>query len=232
MLFSKLRRRLDDYTHLVMFDLATHVTGICVWDIAAHRPTITMVIQVPTNVESSVATLDSQLDKLFTTLWANGLRPETALISQEAMPTQMGRGGSTVQTFLSLARSHAVLELYAAHHGLVMYDEVGVYPVTTHAYLRRLLSLPQDVKVDTALIRRYVEDTYGLANLTLDESDAVFLAQTFVDVKFNQDIQDAIRATKRHLKELKQSHRIEELRRELDRLATLKTVEPKDKEGP
>ena len=57
-----------------------------------------------------------------------------------------------------------------------MYDEVGVYPVTTHAYLRRLLSLPQDVKVDKALIRRYVEDTYGLANLTLDESDAVFLA--------------------------------------------------------
>lgn len=97
----------------------------------------------------------------------------------------MGRGSSTVQTFLSLARSHAVLELYAARHGLAMYDEIGVYPVTTHAYLRRILSLPKETKVDKALIRKYVADTYNFTNLTFDESDAAFLAQTFVDVKFN-----------------------------------------------
>lgn len=127
-----------------------------------------------------------------------------------------------MQTFLSLARSHAVLELYAAHHGLAMYDGVGVYPVTTHAYLRRILSLPKEAKVDKALIRQYVADTYNFTNLTFDESDAVFLAQTFVDVKFNQDIQDAMRAIKRRLKELKQPHRIEELHHELERLASLK----------
>lgn len=213
-----------------MFDLATRVTGVCVWDITAHRPTITMVIQVPATAESDVVALDGQLDKMFTTLWNSGLCPETTLISQEAMPTQMGRGGSTVQTFLSLARSHAVLELYALRHGLAIYDAVGVYPVTTHAYLRRLLGWPKTAKVDKTAIRQYVYDTYGYTNLTFDESDAVFLAQTFVDVKFNQDVQDGIRAVKRHMKELKQSHRITELQSELARLEGLKVALPGEKE--
>lgn len=95
-----------------MFDLASKITGVCLWDLTAGRPLQTFVLKVPDNVELGAAALYTQIDSLFNNLTRDGLDPSSLLVCKEAMPTQLHGGASTVQTFVALARSHAILDLY------------------------------------------------------------------------------------------------------------------------
>jgi len=218
----KFQKGLEEYTHLVMFDLATRVSGVCVWDIREQRPLFTTVLRVKEGVELPAASLYEELDKLFADIENRGIDLKNILIYQEAMPAQVSGGNSTVQTFISLARSHAILDLYTFVKGLAVYDYTGVFPVSTHAYLRRILGRERTEKVTKQDILSYVKEKYDLESLTFDESDAVFLAETFINVKWNKDLQEEIRDIKRHIKELVDPKRIAVLKKEQGRLAGLK----------
>lgn len=204
-----------------MFDLASKITGVCLWDLVAERPIETTILKVPDNTELGVAALYEQIAALFTKLNA---REDVSklLVCKEAMPTQLHGGASTVQTFIALARSHAILDLYTQQHGLAMYDYVGVYPISTHAYLRRLLNLEAGQKIDKKDIQAFVAREYDLPALSFDEADAVFLAKTFVDVKWDKDLTERVREIGRHIKTLKDPHRIAALKHEQEMLNALK----------
>ena len=59
---------------------------------------------------------------------------------------------------------------------------------------------------------------------TLDETDAVFLAKTLCEVKWNNDVDERVREEKRHRKTLKAAHAIDAVDKEIERLKDLKIV--------
>ena len=216
----KFQNPIENYSHLIMFDLATRVTGVCIWDISTQRPIYTNVIRVADNAELPVVSLYNELDRFFKKV-EEELHIDLAkvLIYQEAMPAQLRGGSSTVQTFISLARSHAILDLYTSQHGLAIYDYSGVYPVSTHSYLRKTMGLDNKYKIDKQYIKDYIEIKYDLRYLSYDEADAILLAETFINSKWDKDIDEEMRNIRKHIKDLKDSHRIESLQKELDRLS-------------
>lgn len=220
-MYIKGKESLNKYKYLVMFDLASKVTGVCLWDLQKNEPLQTGVLKIDTSVGLPVASLYDALDKYFDAI-GQVVPLEEVLVYKEAMPTQLRGGSSTVQTFIALARSHAVLDLYLDQHNMVSYDVTGIYPASTHAYFKHIKGLGVADKVDKQMINEYVRERYEIDELTLDESDAVFLAETFVMSKWNRDIDELVREVKRHKKTLKASHAINECNNKIELLLSLK----------
>ena len=200
----KFKHSITDYKYLVMFDLASKITGVCVWDIQKHIPCYTTILNTSLeNEELPVANLYNLLDRFFEKLYTEQqILATDILVYKEAMPVQLRGGSSTVQTFVALARSHAILDLYTFSHNIAIYDYVGVYPATTHAYYKKIQQLESKEKVTKELIKDYIEQKYNIQCKYCDESDAIFLALTFVENKWDKDLVEAQRLQKKHLKEL------------------------------
>ena len=218
----KFQKHLSDYKYVVMFDLASKITGVCLWDIQNHRPAQTSIIDVTKCKTLPVAALYDQLDAFFSGLNKMGISLSDILVYKEAMPSQIHGAATTIQTFIDLARSHGILDLYCAQHNIDVFDYTGVYPITWHCYLRKLRGWDNKHPVDKKDTRDYLYETYNLSNLILDESDAVFLAQTFVELVWNKQIDEQIREVKRHRKTLKAAHAINSCDEEIKRLDGLK----------
>jgi hypothetical protein len=135
---------------------------------------------------------------------------------------QQGRF-TTAKTLIALGKAHASLDIYLEEKGLDYYDLLGVAPATTHSYFRKIKGLPPSAKVEKTDVRDYLISEYGVGEgLTLDETDAVFLAKTFVEVFWNKDLDEAIREKKRHMKTLKAANAIERTKGEIEALSALK----------
>lgn len=217
----KFKKSLSEYDHLIMFDLASKITGVCVFDLKKKKPLFTKVLKVTGIIELPSAELDFLIDNFFLDLREKELLTN-ALVSFEAAPTQLRGGNSTVQTFIALAKAHAVLDLYLYKHKIDVYDYVGVYPISTHAYYKKITNSPQDTKVTKENLRDWVYLQYNINNLTLDESDAIFLAVTLINSKYEKDIDEQIRECKRHKKTLKAAYAIQLVDEEIARLQKLK----------
>ena len=220
----KYAKKLIEYSYLVMFDLATRSTGVCVWDLKKGRPALTYNIVTTGNTGNRAKELWDELDRFFVYFTKKlGLdNYSEVLVYRELCPIQQGRF-TTAKTLISLGKSHAVLDLYLAENNLDYYDLEGISPSTTHAYFRRLNDLEPKDKVEKEDVRAYLVQEYGIdPKLCLDESDAVFLAKTFVDVFWNQKIDEEIKEKKRHRKTLKAPSAIAAVDAEIDRLKGLK----------
>lgn len=218
----KFKQKVTNYKYLVMFDLASKITGVCIYDIKNQKPLQTQVIKVAGHLELSAAELKQQIATFFLNLENSGISKEEILVSKERMPTQIHGGASTIQTFVALARSHAILDVFLYENNYNTYDYLGVSPSTTHAYYKRLCG-NKDIKITKEMIRDYLCAQFPEChNLTLDESDAVFLAKTLLEVKWDSDIQEEIRAQKRHKKTLKVNAAIEKVDQQIDFLNSLK----------
>ena len=218
----KTKKSLQEFDYLIMFDLASKISGVCVWDIKNHRPYKIQKIEVnKEKVELPAFELYNKIDLLFLEL-GKEIDLSKVFVSKEAMPSQVHGGNSTIQTFVALARSHAILDYYMMEHGIPVYDYTGVYPISTHTYLKKILGKEKDYKIQKTDIKDYVCEKYGLQVETLDESDAVFLAQTLIESKWNKDIDDAIREQKRHKKTLKLSSAIKKVEEEITKLENLR----------
>ena len=135
------KKTLSAYKYLVMFDLASRISGVCLWDIQHHTPIKTHVITVASTCETKTQQLYLEIEKYFIQLREEGIEWKDILVYQEAMPTQVHGGSSTIQTFIALAKSHAVLDLFLANNNIDFYDDIGVYPASTHAHFRHLCNL-------------------------------------------------------------------------------------------
>lgn len=200
----KYKKKLDDFKYLLMFDLASKKTGVCLWDLKKMTPIYTTQLITLSEGELQFYGLKTNIrDCLNSVLEKFNILKEDILLFKEAMPTQLHGGASTVQTFIALAKTHAVFDLYTYEEGLFVYDYIGIYPITTHSYLKKCNGWENSHKVDKKDIQEYVESNYGLRGLTPDEYDAVFLSKTFVEVKWDKDLEERIKEIKRHKKELK-----------------------------
>jgi len=219
----KFTKKLSDYDYLVMFDLATKSTGVCVWNIKTARPEYTENIVTTGKTGNRAKELMDGLDA-FLVRFAHRLRApkEKVLVYRELCPIQQGKF-TTAKTLISLGKSHAVLDIYLAEHGYDYYDLDGVSPSTTHAHFRRLTGLDSRTKVEKEDVRKYLVSEYGIdPNLGLDETDAIFLSKTFVERFWNSEIDEECRAIRRHMKELKAQKAIENLKERISFLNSLK----------
>ena len=217
----KFNTNLNHYKYLIMFDLASRITGVCIWDLEKNIPIQTKVLKVNKDHELGAAALYAELDTFFSSLQSSGINLNDILVYKEAMPVQLRGGSSTVQTFIALAKSHAMLDYYTYSHNIAVYDYVGVYPISTHAYLKHLMNWDNKHKVEKQDIQAYIKDTYGFTDISFDESDAIMLAKTFIDIKWNKDLTEEIKAVKKHCKELKAQHSIDTCLEEIKRLQGL-----------
>lgn len=216
----KFTKKLSDYDWLVMFDLATKSTGVCVWDLKNGRPAFTHNIVTTGNTGNRAKELWDGLDRFFMGFMLKG-NPKV-LVHRELCPVQQGRF-TTAKTLISLGKSHAVLDLYLAENGFDYYDLEGVSPSTTHAYFRRLNGLGAKDKVEKEDMRAYLAEEYGIDPKTgLDETDAIFLAKTFVESFWDKQIDEEIKERKRHRKTLKAPSAIAAVDAEIERLKGLK----------
>lgn len=220
----KYTKKLSNYDWVVMFDLATKSTGVCVWDIKKEKPAFTYNIVTTGNTGNRAKELWDELDRFFVHFTKKvGLNDYSkVLVYRELCPIQQGKF-TTAKTLISLGKSHAVLDLYLAEKNLDYYDLEGISPSTTHAYFRRLNGLGPKDKVEKEDVRAYLAREYGIdSKLCLDESDAVFLAKTFVDIFWDQKIDEEIKERKRHRKTLKAPSAIAAVDAEIERLLGFK----------
>lgn len=223
----KFQKRLDSFKYIIMFDLASHNTGVCLWDINQAKPLLTETLTTNTHTELPASSLLDNIriffQKLITKYGINLL--QDVLVVKEAMPTQLHGGSSTVQTFIALARSHCVLDTILYGNKIPTYDYTGVYPITWHNLFKQVAGLDKDAKITKELVRDYVVEQYHLEqDIGLDESDAVFLCYAFVNKKWDNDLAEQIREVKRHRKTLKAPHAIKSCDEEICRLEGLKTL--------
>ena len=87
----KFKDKMDSYKYLVMFDLASKVTGVCVWNIAKKEPLCTAVIRVKDGTELPAAELKTRINALFDEL-DKEIGRENYFVSKEMMPTQIHGG--------------------------------------------------------------------------------------------------------------------------------------------
>ena len=224
----KFKRSINDFQYLLMFDLASRNTGVCLWDIQKQSPVLTSTLKVEGKEELPAAEL---LDLIihFTNSLVTRVGPfdiKKLLVVKEAMPTQLRGGSSTVQTFIALARSHCTLDTVMYQNKIAMYDYVGIYPITWHNYFKKVACLGKDDKVTKEAVHEYVVSKYNLdKDMSLDESDAVFMCETFFAVKWNNDLKERIAEVKRHRKTLKAPHAIKLCDEEIERLNGLKIID-------
>ena len=221
----KFINKLSCYKYLIMFDLASRVSGVCVWNLKEKRPEYTTVIKVSDTEDNKSADLMDKLRIFFMDFQkkTEGKWVGFTLIARELCPMQQGKF-TTAKTLIALGKAHAVLDCFIANKGLEYYDLEGVAPATTHAYFRKLKGLPAGAKVEKEDVRDYLVAEYGIdPKTTLDETDAIFLAKTFQDVFWDKELDEEIKEKKRHMKALKSPAAIRKVQDEIERLKTLKT---------
>lgn len=217
----KYNKKIRDYKYLISFDLASHNTGICLWNIEKNKPEKTFLMTTK-KTENFVYDLYQNLEIFFASLQKDfNIDLKDVFVCKEAMPVQLRGAASTVQTFVALAKSHAVLDLFLQQHDIDVYDYTGIYPITTHSYLKKLLSEENVESVDKNTIKKYVEQEFNLVVKSYDESDAVFLAVTLIQSKWNKDILEEMKEIKKHKKELVMKNAIAECEKKIDFLINL-----------
>lgn len=217
----KNNKSINDYKYLLMFDLASKISGVCLFDIHKHEPIETMVLKVTGKLDLPCAELEGLINKMFQDLESKGYNPQDILVSKECAPLQAGRF-TTAQTLIALGKSHAMLDAFCFRNNIDVYDYNGVAPITAHSYFKKLLELDKKAKVDKTDIARYIKGLYNISTTTLDETDAVFLAITLIDHKWNNDLVESIKELKKHKKTLKAQHAIAAVDLEIERLEKLK----------
>lgn len=221
---AKFRKKLSDYDYLVMFDLATCSTGACVWDLAKARPIFTKNLVTTGKTGNRAGELWDELDRFFVDFTIKvGLNSfDRVLVYRELCPIQQGRF-TTAKTLISLGKSHAVLDLFLRERNIDYYDLSGVSPSTTHAHFRSLVGIGAKEKVSKEDVRDYLVREYRIDPSTgLDETDAIFIAKTFVERFWNKEIDEETKNVKRHMKTLKSPSAIAACQARIEELNSLK----------
>ena len=69
----KFKQKVTNYKYLIMFDLASKITGVCIYDIKNNKPLMTQVIKVTGHLELSAAELKQQIATFFLNLENSGI---------------------------------------------------------------------------------------------------------------------------------------------------------------
>lgn len=147
------------------------------------------------------------------------------LVTKERLPNQNGKY-TTIETLQSLAKTHALFDLAVTQVGIEKYDDIGTHVSTVRAYFRKIIGNGKVVKKEQVrwVVYHNVEniDVYEDLNIT----DAVAVAMTFVDVKWNADIAERIRTLVKAQQKYKSQKKKMELGEDILHLRAMKIPKP------
>lgn len=222
----KFNRRLDDYNYILSFDLAKHKTGYALIDFKSKK--IEKYGLIVTDKEN-IMPWDYFYSKLREII--EEIRVKTNgnnfFVIKERLPNQNGPR-SSIAALQELAKAHAVFDLFVAQNGIDYYDYIGIHSVSVKSYYKTQYGIEKPQKID---IFHCLQQEFGeLKNVgeketddwSLDVSDAIALAQTLVNRKWNADIDAAIKEEKKKIKELKNPRSIEAHQNNIEKLLELK----------
>lgn len=206
---------ITDFDYIIGFDLAYHKSGIAIFDIEKRSIVDTFKISIQNGRDASIFDLYSTLGAVLDNISIK--YPGSILAIKEAMPLQCGKF-TTVQTLQQLAKAHAALDicLYERPDTYFVYDEVGIHSISVKSLFRK----SKEDKPTKQDIQNRLREIYNLDGfeITDDISDAIAVIHTLINKKWNSDIKEEIKATKKEIKELKQDFTIKNKQRYIDYL--------------
>lgn len=195
-------RPLSGYSHIVSFDLSMKQTGAAVYDIEKNKVVYYKTI-VNTDLEARELSLFSLIKEFFDYLIEQNICKslDALFVVKEQMPAQCGFK-TQISTLQTLAKAHAVLDLFLQMNSISVYNDSGVHSVSVKSYFKKLTGHDKVTKED---IQEYLINYYGLeqsADMSLDVSDAIAVIHTLVHVVWNKNILEEIKELKKEIKKL------------------------------
>lgn len=196
---------ITDFDYIVGFDLAYHKSGVAIYSNEKKNIVDTFKVDVQNGREASIFDLYSALGDVLDKISIKYTGRILAI--KEAMPIQCGKF-TTVQTLQQLAKAHAALDicLYERSYKYCVYDEVGIHSISVKSLFKR----SKEDKPTKKDIQNRLREIYNLGELEItdDISDAIAVIYTLINKKWNSDIKDEIKSTKKEIKGLKQDFAI------------------------
>lgn len=212
----KFNNKLSDYDYILSFDLAKHKTG---WALVGIKESKVF--------EYGLVVLDEKAESPWTDIYQKFLdvlnyiknKYKNFFVTKEKLPNQAGRF-TTIASLQGLAQVHSVWEICCCLCNIPVYDYDGVHSVSVKALVRNKTGIekPQKEDVEKYIIEKY----YGLENLnSLDVSDAIGVADTLIESKWNLDIRNEIKVLEKKIKEYKAEKKQNELQNRIEKLKNM-----------
>ena len=217
----KYQRKLNDFQYILSFDLAKRVSGYALWDFKNDKVLMAGVIDTRLAPSDFIwkffyDEVDKVIKKAQKIIGVN--KSSLLFLTKEKLPTQNGPH-STIETLQGLAQAHSIFDLVASNAGIEMYDYEGIHSVSVKAYFKSLLidnEKPQKEDIAKYIKERFVGFDFG--SLSLDVTDALAVAITLVEKKYDMDIKDEIKRIKKELKTYKSVAKKNELEEQIKHL--------------
>lgn len=220
----KFSKKLSQYSYVLAFDLAKHLSGYSLIDINNNKVLLAGVIDTEKAHNEFVwdyfyNQVINVMEKCLNKIGANNAG--SVFITKERLPNQNGRF-STILTLQGLAQAHAVFDLAATHSGIDIYDYDGVHSTSVKAYFKTLTGIDKPQKEDIA---KYIQDKFNDFNFkdySLDVTDSVAVALTLINKKWNVDITEKIKEIKKEIRDAKSQTKVNKLSENIKFLEGLK----------
>lgn len=200
----KFKKRQEEFKYILSFDLAKRKTG---WALCRINPfVIVKTGLVETEKDSIMPWVDfyEQINKVLDEV-ENLCGRESFFVIKERCPNQAG-ARSTIEALQRLAQVHAIFDLAIGKREIYCYDYIGVFSMSVKHFYKKLLEreakdLPGKEDINAYLRERHPE--FSLKASECDISDAIGVAQTLLQHKWNQDIEAEKKVYRKVLKEAK-----------------------------
>lgn len=198
----KFKKRQEEFKYILSFDLAKRKTG---WALCQINPFVVVKTGLVETKKDSVMPWVDFYEQI------NGILDEvevlcgkeTFFVTKERCPNQAG-ARSTIEALQRLAQAHAIFDLVIGKREIYCYDYVGVFSMSVKHFYKKLLGrgakdLPDKEDINTYLREQHPE--FMLKSSECDISDAIGVAQTLLQHKWNQDIETEKKAYRKALKD-------------------------------
>ena len=179
---KRLIKDLSDKRYILSLDLSFANSGYSIYSLKTRN-----IVESGTFSTKSSSLHGERLRKIYQTVKGIYKRYPDCHIIKETLLQQAGKF-STIATLQSLAKSHAVIEMYYP-----IIDDI--HPIS----IKHAVGGHRAAKKEE--IRDIINELYGLDIENLDESDSVAVLRTFL-IKFNKEIDEDIKDINKKIKSL------------------------------
>lgn len=200
----KFKKRQDEFKYVLSFDLAKRKTG---WALCQINPFIIIKTGlIETGKDSIMPWVDfyNQVNNVFDEVGVL-CGQDDFFVTKERCPNQAG-ARSTIEALQRLAQAHAIFDLAVGKREIYCYDYIGVFSMSVKHFYKKLLGRESKDLPDKEDINAYLREQHPefiLKSSECDISDAIGVAQTLLQHKWNQDIEAEKKIYRKALKEAK-----------------------------
>lgn len=216
----KFKKNYKEYQYICCFDIATHC-GCSVYSIKEDKFIYWEEIYLGNHLDEPNY-FYSQLERFFAELFQKyQIDKKDILVIKERYILQMMGGRTNIKTIINLIKWQTIFDLFLSINDFDVYDFIGLSVPTCKAYYRRIMNQKDINKLD---IQNFVCNKYNIQigeEMTDNISDSMSLILPFF-YKWNIDIDDEIKQTKKEIKTLKQNSAIKHKNDYIEFLVSLK----------